>query len=125
MVGVDIDDTLVRSAWKRRRIVWSLQEPAEDENPPTTLALESDGKKRKRRSDSDGPVLHTQGDYFPSSCEHMFGSLPIPPSSAPEHGKFPHNVTFRTANWVDNEIPEDADLYDIVLAWVPSALQEW
>ncbi|CCM05572.1 uncharacterized protein FIBRA_07799 [Fibroporia radiculosa] len=45
----------------------------------------------------------------------MFGPLPIPHVTATA-GQFPHNVTFRQADWVANEIPEDAALYDVVLA---------
>lgn len=119
-VGVDIDDTLVRAAWKRRRYVWSMQEPQQ------TMDGERDApagpKKRKRTSEGTDPSATmepqlSRPDYFPASCEHMFGPLPIPPAS---HGKqqetFPHNVTFRTADWVNQEILEDSEGYNIVLA---------
>ena len=63
--------------------------------------------------DSAGPA-----DYFPASFEHMFGPLPIPDVSV--HGNaaevFPHNVSFRAADWVQSEIPEDAEGYDVVIA---------
>ena len=57
------------------------------------------------------------------ACEHMFGPLPIPePASSPTSGSgnriFPHNVSFRTADWVQEKIPEDIDGYDVVLAFV-------
>jgi 7SK snRNA methylphosphate capping enzyme len=57
-------------------------------------------------------------DYFPASCAHSHGPLPIP-SSSPE--LFPHNVSFRTADWVNVTIPEDEGGYDVVLACVPNA----
>jgi 7SK snRNA methylphosphate capping enzyme len=55
----------------------------------------------------------------------MFGPLPIPPSSTetgirldasvPENA-FPHNVSFRRADWVNERIPEDEPGYDVILA---------
>ncbi|KAK7037992.1 Bin3-type SAM domain-containing protein [Favolaschia claudopus] len=104
VVGVDIDDSLVRAAWRRRRTVWSAQgPPSEDAEPATTTT-----RKRKRMETAGEP------DYFPASCAHSHGPLPIPPSS-PE--LFPHNVSFRTADWVNDAIPEDAIGYDIVLGF--------
>jgi 7SK snRNA methylphosphate capping enzyme len=117
VVGVDIDDSLVRAAWKRRRTVWSLQKhsaPMED-----TQANEKFGlllKKRKRTDElSFCQPTAVQTDFFPVSCEHMFGPLPIP-SQISNMDIFPHNVTFRTADWVNTEIAEDVEGYDAVLA---------
>ncbi|KAF8217752.1 Bin3-domain-containing protein [Mycena galopus ATCC 62051] len=105
VVGVDIDDTLVRAAWRRRRTVWSAQgPPPEDE---TDIVV---GTSRKRRRVE--PI--GESDYFPASCAHSHGPLPIPPS-APE--LFPHNISFRTADWVNDTIPEDEGGYDVVLAF--------
>jgi 7SK snRNA methylphosphate capping enzyme len=110
VVGVDIDDTLVRAAWRRRRTVWSLQGPSDF----------SAEKQNKRRREPSPTILNShaghQADYFPASCEHMFGPLPIPPSANKEDHSFPHNVLFRTADWVQDEIPEDAEGYDVVIA---------
>ncbi|KAM6492337.1 Bicoid-interacting protein 3 (Bin3) domain containing protein [Amanita muscaria] len=89
VVGVDIDESLVNAAWRRRRAVWSSQGP-------------------------DG-----QPDYFPASCEHEFGPLPVPPGGK---GVFPHNITFRTADWIEEEIVEDKDGYDVVIAF---SLSKW
>jgi 7SK snRNA methylphosphate capping enzyme len=58
--------------------------------------------------------------YFPASCEHEFGSLPIPPFSNRGKTTFPHNISFRTADWTTTPIPEDAEGYDVVIAYVPS-----
>ena len=57
-------------------------------------------------------------DYFPASFEHMFGPLPITDGSSQKDAadRFPHNVSFRAADWVKTEIPEDADGYDVVVA---------
>jgi len=127
VVGVDIDDALVRAAWKRRRTVWSLQEPSVGAE---TSEQESSGKKRKREHPQDDAGSHElQGDYFPASFEHMFGPLPIP-SSAPlgpglttdTTSEFPHNVVFVAADWVAKEIPEDAESYDVVLAF---SISKW
>ena len=50
----------------------------------------------------------------------MFGPLSIPPTdmqplNASEH-KFPHNITFRRADWVNEHIPEDETGYDVIIA---------
>lgn len=141
VVGVDIDDALVRAAWKRRRTLWSMQAPAspseshqENELPETLRSLPKvNGNKRKRAgsilelgSESNRAlqeVPRPQPDHFPASCEHMYGPLPIPSSAQLEpeflqSGTFPHNVVFRTADWVAKTIPEDAGGYDVVLACV-------
>lgn len=116
MVGVDIDETLIRAAWKRRRSVWSTHEPARDED---TLERDEPVSKRQRlenTSQSQQPegLSVLEPDYFPSSCEHMFGPLPIP--SKKNSDVFPHNVVFHTADWVNTEIVEDAEGYDVVVA---------
>ncbi|KAI9566331.1 Bicoid-interacting protein 3-domain-containing protein [Boletus coccyginus] len=67
VVGVDIDDALVRAAWIRRRTLWSLQSP---------------------------PHEHP--------AEH--------------HDAFPHNVTFRTSDWVTEDAAADEPTYDVVIA---------
>jgi 7SK snRNA methylphosphate capping enzyme len=56
----------------------------------------------------------------------MFGPLPIPPSgtemstttldSGVSENAFPHNVSFRRADWVNERIPEDETGYDVILA---------
>ena len=101
VVGVDIDETLIRAAWKRRRTVWSSTVPRS-----LTAPNASDCE------DSDEP------DYFPAAFEHMFGPLPIPSQDehCPSDSKFPHNVTFQAADWVQQRIHEDTEGYDVVLA---------
>ena len=126
VIGVDIDDTLVSAAWKHRRSVWSQQGPTYGNDAQEDASEDSTSDRRKRRrislSDPDEPSSSEGGlaNYFPASFEHMFGPLPIPAPGA--NGAmvdvFPHNVTFRTADWVKEEIPEDADGYDVVVAWV-------
>ncbi|KZT28080.1 Bin3-domain-containing protein [Neolentinus lepideus HHB14362 ss-1] len=108
VVGVDIDDALIRAAWKRRRTVWSLEAHPEES---------SDKKKRKRDAEDVRPSVSMRHDYFPASCEHMFGPLPVPPFQATESHNFPHNLSFRTADWVEQDIPEDAEGYDVILAF--------
>lgn len=145
VVGVDIDESLVEAAWRRRRTLWSLQSPtasvlpvsnpckvseeavAPDEEPP---------KKRKRSKAVDSDVVSHEDNkprvseatahaesalkartHFPASCEHEFGSLPIPPSDLRGKHVFPHNVSFRCADWTSTDIVEDAAGYDVVLAF--------
>jgi len=79
VVGVDIDDALIHAAWRRRRAVWSTQAPPHLE--PGQMVKPSE------------PTTTTR-NYFPTSCEHEFGSLPIPPSSiTKEKLSFPHNLS--------------------------------
>ncbi|KAF5389695.1 hypothetical protein D9757_006056 [Collybiopsis confluens] len=103
VVGVDIDDLLVRAAWKRRQMVWSMQKP----HDPA----------------SDLKTSQKQLDYFPTSLQHSFGPLPIPSSSeAEDKHVFPHNVSFRTADWTKEDILEDKDGYDVIVAF---SISKW
>ncbi|KDQ60125.1 hypothetical protein JAAARDRAFT_56097 [Jaapia argillacea MUCL 33604] len=105
VVGVDIDDMLIRAAWKRRRLVWSIQSPAAPSNNQAGTGGDSKG-------DED-----IDPHYFPASFEHMFGALPNPPFQNHQVHTFPHNVSFRCADWVNGEIPEDLEGYDVVVAF--------
>ena len=110
MIGVDIDGSLISAAWKRRRVVWSAQGP-----DPSRVH----SSKRKRVSGSDLPNGSApEPDYFPESLASAFGHLPIPPSTEETQDKFPHNLSFRTADWPNQGIPEDDAGYDIVIALV-------
>lgn len=110
VIGVDIDESLISAAWKRRRVVWSAQSP-------DTTGVQSE--KRKRASGSDPPSRSDPiPEYFPESIAVTFGHLPIPPSTRETQDKFPHNLTFRTADWASRSIPEDDAGYDVVLAFV-------
>jgi len=84
--------------------------------------------------------------YFPLSLPRMFGYLPTPRGLLTTHhpqpevqtvgvlrrGKrkvmplevkaFPDNVRFIQADWVNEEIPDDRDGYDVILACVPLSL---
>lgn len=111
---MDIDDTLIRGAWKRRRNVWSTQEPGSESPGKEVLEVNGQPAQKKRRLKEKQQFL--EPDYFPSSCEHMFGALPIPTKK--DSDMFPHNVTFHTADWVNSEIAEDAEGYDVVVAYV-------
>ena len=109
MIGVDIDGSLISAAWKRRRVVWSAQGPDLSRAHAT---------KRKRTPGSD-PANGSAPtpEYFPESLASTFGHLPIPPST---QDKFPHNLTFRTADWLNQGIPEDDTGYDVIIAFVVS-----
>lgn len=119
MVGVDIDDSLVRAAWRRRRTIWSLQGPSQTHSYESKEG-EANSQKRKRPLNESTEILsrNARPDYFPISCEHEFGSLPVPPSKTRGKHTFPHNVSFRTADWTTTEIPEDAERYNVVIAYV-------
>lgn len=122
VVGVDIDDTLIQNAWKRRRTLWSLQEPLHELVSPSEPLPTPTGSKRKHSGtllDESDRAVQRNANYFPASFEHEFGALPIPPYELRgKEGKkcFPHNVVFRTADWLETDIVEDAEGYDVVLA---------
>lgn len=130
----------------RRRTIWSRQSPLSPSRTASSKAIgvnENGRKTKKRKLNSESTttpsatVLATpQADYFPASCLHMFGPLPIPPSSVtdkeenengdgvapavilPKDHEFPHNVSFRHSDWPAQPIPEDAEGYDVVIAYV-------
>ncbi|KAI0265813.1 Bicoid-interacting protein 3-domain-containing protein [Gloeopeniophorella convolvens] len=110
VVGVDIDDALVRMAWRRRRTLWSHQ------GTPSSQGRPSDAPNRKRKRVPLAPAA-PEPDYFPASCQHMLEPLPIPPAVPEEQEVFPHNVSFRRADWVNETIPEDDGGYDVILAF--------
>ncbi|KAG2358256.1 Bin3-domain-containing protein [Suillus spraguei] len=110
VIGVDIDETIIRAAWKRRRTVWSLQSPEAG-----NIFEESFPPPKRQRLLSDATTTDSNAhNYFPASCEHSYGPLPIPDRTC---GAFPHNITFRTVDWVKDEIPEDRNQYDIILGF--------
>jgi hypothetical protein len=110
VIGVDIDGSLISAAWKRRRVVWSAQGPDLSKIHPA---------KRKHASGSDSANGSApMPEYFPESLASTFGHLPIPSSTQETQDKFPHNLTFRTADWPDQRISEDAAGYDVVIAFV-------
>ncbi|TFK41603.1 Bicoid-interacting protein 3-domain-containing protein [Crucibulum laeve] len=131
VVGVDIDDVLIQHAWRRRRAVWSLQAPSDPSTSTSSSAahleveeVSTGSKKRKRKHEPfDATVIPSiPPDYFPASCEHEFGSLPIPPSILRGKHVFPYNLSFRTADWTRTEIPEDSEGYDVVAAF---SISKW
>ncbi|KAI0311445.1 Bicoid-interacting protein 3-domain-containing protein [Amylostereum chailletii] len=84
VVGVDIDDVLVRAAWKRRRIMWSHQEPELSDTSPAPPP------RKRKKLDTDATMANTltlRPDYFPASFQHMFGTLPIRSSDTSFDGK--------------------------------------
>jgi 7SK snRNA methylphosphate capping enzyme len=96
VVGVDIDADLVSAAWHKRLSAWSLQ---------ASLDLAADNERPTARS-----------DHFASTFESIHGPLPIPSAQTWTPGAFPHNLTFRTADWLNERIPDDDEGYDVVLA---------
>lgn len=113
VIGVDIDDFLIQGAWKRRRTVWSLRMPRE---------IPSKGPRISENFKPESNNMTDSSHYFPISCEHEFGPLPVPPWQIYGRHAFPHNTSFRTADWVSTEIPEDKEHYDVVIAF---SLSKW
>ncbi|KAI6045978.1 Bicoid-interacting protein 3-domain-containing protein [Pisolithus marmoratus] len=109
VVGVDIDETLIRGAWKRRRSLWSQQFPGRD-----VIERKEDNNSSGvfKRAKLDGDTDSHSFDYFPASCEHSNEPLPIPTDTTKE-SYFPTNVIFRTADWLTEPVSER---YDIVIA---------
>ena len=141
IIGVDIDDGLVRAAWKHRRSVWSqhplVQSPSPLDRtqngttvPPSKKAKDKQSQisvPRKRRLEyeehgnkddlMEEPEEHEYS--FPGAFDHMFGPLPIPPADTPEERmRFPHNIIFCTTDWPSSGTIDDKDGYDVVLACV-------
>ncbi|KAG9015467.1 hypothetical protein FRB94_000072 [Tulasnella sp. JGI-2019a] len=127
VIGVDIDETLIRNAWKRRKIVWSLQnseltsKSRDDRHPHVKrreLGRHEDGIVPEAIDHSaDSLMSLREAHYFPASLSFSFGTLPLSTVGAEDPVAFPHNVTFRTANWVASSgIPEDSGGYDVILA---------
>ncbi|KAL5533427.1 hypothetical protein ACEPAF_5203 [Sanghuangporus sanghuang] len=126
VIGVDIDDGLIRAAWKRRRTVWS-QRPrisSPSQSSPSDSRDEQKPKRSKRPHSSQGEEKTKnrteRGEQlysFPAAFEHMFGPLPIPPAESPgERSQFPHNVVFRATDWLKEGTIDDWEGYDVVLA---------
>ncbi|KAF4616760.1 hypothetical protein D9613_008464 [Agrocybe pediades] len=128
VVGVDIDESLISGAWRRRRTVWSMQEPTkrkattENDGEDRESALPKKKKRKLEEAADEQSECTPKRHYFPASCEHEFGSLPIPPSSVRGKNVFPHNITFRTADWVNKDIHEDAEGYDVVVGF---SISKW
>ncbi|KJA18720.1 hypothetical protein HYPSUDRAFT_69643 [Hypholoma sublateritium FD-334 SS-4] len=116
VVGVDIDAALVQAAWRRRISVWSTQAPTGKSEGGDEGGEEpgSSPPAKKRRRELDVSVA-PRASYFPASCEHELGPLPIPPAAHRGKTTFPHNVAFRAADWPATSIPEDAAGYDVVV----------
>lgn len=110
MIGVDIDGSLISAAWRRRRVVWSVQ------GPDLSRAHAAKRKRASGLDSTDGSA--PMPEYFPESLASTFGHLPIPPSTQETQDKFPHNLTFRTADWLSQRIPEDDAGYDVAIAFV-------
>ena len=100
VVGVDIDKDLISAAQKLRRQIWSQ----------CKVNLSSEDVERSEGQRSVIP------NYFPASLSHMFGPLPVPTMDENSKETFPHNVVFRTADWTKEEIVDDADGYDVIIA---------
>ena len=121
VIGVDIDDALVRMAWRRRRTLWCHQAPQSNTSSPSVNGTTTSRRKRKQRESHQTPLPPEAAAYFPASCQHMLGPLPIPSTdtsildSGISDDEFPHNVSFRRADWVNECIPEDEAGYDVIM----------
>lgn len=109
VVGVDIDEILIRAAWRRRRSLWSQQLPERD---VIERRADDNSSPVSKRAKLDGDADRHSYDHFPVSCEHSHEPLPIPTNTSPE-GRFPTNVIFRTTDWLAEPVTER---YDIVTA---------
>ncbi|KAI8816158.1 Bicoid-interacting protein 3-domain-containing protein [Fimicolochytrium jonesii] len=130
--GVDIDPLLVRKA--RAGVVnrASLVQPERE----STVEQDADADRGDAMDvDRDGVAEPVDShaldvDYFPQSCTHLFGPLPIvdepistdapsnpygaPPPPPP---RFPANIKFRCGDWLHEPNPSLAThKYDVILA---------
>lgn len=91
VAGVDIDPELVAQARSHLAYTYSLQ-------------------------------LDDQPNFFPVSMPKIHGFRAPPPPAEDEStpAVFPHNVSFFSADWVNEPIPQDDEAgYDLILAYVP------
>jgi 7SK snRNA methylphosphate capping enzyme len=115
VVGADLDATLISQAWKRRRLVWSLQQPPTSE-PSVAKDEQERPSKRRKRTSSPSPPPALDPNYFPSAFQHELGPLPLPEEGDyQDREMFPLNVTFRAADWARDGIREDADGWDVIV----------
>lgn len=123
VVGVDIDGELVAGAWKRRKTIWSLQSPN-----ISTDQVECGSTKKRRRPVSPQQELEdtlrgervldlSLAQHFPASLVRSFGPLPFTEEGpGVDSTSFPHNLSFRTADWAKDGIQEDSGEYDVIVA---------
>lgn len=146
IVGVDIDEHLIRLAWKRRRTSWSLQSPSSPAGGLVVPSLSRSytyqatdlSKKRKRQPSLPSPAqshshmnkepeIHAHNtriepDYFPAVFEYMFGPIAFPPS--PTTSQWPNNVAFYCTDWMKDQQEEsflereNEEGWDVILACV-------
>ncbi|KLO05722.1 Bin3-domain-containing protein [Schizopora paradoxa] len=110
-IGVDIDDFLIRAAWRRRRSLWSRQQP--------TQPVADERSSELSKGQNNDLEARSPYDYFPEAFEHIFGPLPITSvqDDSPSRHRFPHNVSFRTSDWLKDGTVEDRHGYDVILAF--------
>jgi 7SK snRNA methylphosphate capping enzyme len=102
VVGIDIDDDLLRKAKN------NLFNVASSAGPYNKKSLLSDASLFERRSLSKlSPCNHSNLNYFPKSFMHTFGTIPVIFEGAEE---FPGNVNFLKIDIIkDSLIPETFD----------------
>ncbi|RKP06368.1 Bicoid-interacting protein 3-domain-containing protein, partial [Thamnocephalis sphaerospora] len=100
ILGVDIDEELVRQAWSHLRHRWSLYRPGV---PETEAAGDEEA----------GDAVNDAEDY-PISMPAMFGSMPLPPRRRETVEQFPLNVSFQAHDWLRS--PPEPGTYDVILA---------
>ncbi|KAG2066174.1 hypothetical protein BDR04DRAFT_1170371 [Suillus decipiens] len=106
VIGVDIEDALSG--------VFSL----------TMLEISmrvSLSHKRQRLLGDAATTDNSAHKYFPPSCEHSYGPLPIPDRATKA---FTHNITFRTVDWAKDEILEDKTLR-VITDMIRFSVSKW
>jgi len=116
VLGVDLDQELVRRARERRAVVWSLQEPAlHNANLPQPSGSDSDDSDFERPTNGSARRKGKGSTYFPQSMPYMFGPFAVPPPPASHAPQFPHNINFKHCNYAISSLPEDAEGWDRIL----------
>lgn len=153
IVGVDIDEHLIRLAWKRRRTSWSLQIAPPLSGGPVSSSLyqpqahkATDMSKKRKRRPSSPPARQSQPcmtselethahnadierDYFPAAFEYMFGPIAFPPT--PATSQWPNNIAFYCTDWMKDQQEEsflereNVEGWDVILACVLDSTSEY
>ncbi|KAI9264229.1 Bicoid-interacting protein 3-domain-containing protein [Phascolomyces articulosus] len=94
ILGIDLDDSLIKQAEKQLRLVNSLSNP-------------------KGNNSTD---LQMRFHHFPRALTNLHGWVPITMPPGYQSTVFPHNVSFETKNWMDINLKGQENKYDTVLA---------
>ncbi|KAF9418490.1 hypothetical protein BGZ94_009681, partial [Podila epigama] len=100
--GVDIDPSLIGKAQNFVRKTFSqISYQAYTQSRPQSATSQEDEHSKRKVST---PVAVPYEAYFPKSMYCLHGMLPVPPKTAKTEDLFPHNIEFRIADWMAEQM---------------------